>query len=1201
MRSEIISSLSNRLIKSFTYIRDAFSLHCSLCSGVLSHLHFFLFVFFLCVPSSLFPSFPHPYPFLLFTSSCILINSFHPFLSFTQYTTPTTIHLIPSPSPFSTLDLTSHTFTHTLFNPFATRTSHLPFATPHTAIQHSRYPVPSTTNKMSRSSPLVAPIIDEDFDLCISETNLPFPYSDHCSTGPPSLYEFDVAENYDEEDEEGGYFDGGLDEEEEEEEEGDVDEDDTLVETKEVLLEGDSDSDPALTFELHANGDTPKPDKGAPSSSRSRNAKQKQLNDLSDQLHFRLENIHNNNNKNKDTLQTPTASTPKTRPYYSRQSYSFDSNEGWHEEYEEDDAQKDEAQDSQTGLTGIIQTVTSSATSVAYAVGKHWSKKIYESLLASRDPKAYYTHLLSAATNYEQWAEAAAVLDRLQGKDKWKNDPRSPHYDYEMLQERLSQLSAARESGDLGLMIYLLRTSLSRNLGNVGRPQLYANTIIGTKRLIEEYNAEVIRQLNIICDTESDDFSMAAKLEFFTHTRQAFGRTALLLSGGATMGLMHIGVIKTLYYNQLLPRIISGSSCGSIIAGILCTRTDEEISEMFQFDKFNFTVFHTVEEKGDVLARLIHFLKNGALFDAQVLKAALKDNIGNVTFQEAYNRTRRILNITVSTSATFEMPRLLNYLTAPNVLIWSAVATSSAAPFIYNSAPLMAKDKNGDEVQWNPSRYHWIDGSVDNDLPMNKLSELFNVNHFIVCQVNPYIVPFLHNSLARSPTNRFLGWILYQARSEVQHRMNQLSILGVMPGLIQKVQAIMAQRYYGDITIVPDLGVDDYMNIVTNPTVEFLVNATLKGERATWPKISIIKNHCSIEHCLDDILYRLRLRRLEAYRPPATASKQTAGNCAFSQAPPPMPTTSSSATATMRSSASACFGTIGRSNSSPATPNAAVNLDRPAMTPMAPMPVNSSNRSASGLTPSTVSDDAPILGVETREKQPTGPQAKRRLSMEVPIPTATVQSKTGTRSGLSAQSHAPPPPLRRANSSSAPSHNAVRTSSNGAAAGSAGGNSTRHRNSISNVSEYSFQDNGEVAVKTSSFTAQRTASSSSTTANMPSPRIVFTPSMTAQSPMNEADTQFSQFSGLGLGQSATSSSSSSSVVSPTLLSTATMEAVNNPVPAMVQTHKSRASSKKSSSSSSASSTTSTTSTARSGTSRSRSKQARTFQMTSLEN
>ncbi|KAF9951061.1 hypothetical protein BGZ65_006214, partial [Modicella reniformis] len=317
-----------------------------------------------------------------------------------------------------------------------------------------------------------------------------------------------------------------------------------------------------------------------------------------------------------------------------------------------------------------------------------------------------------------------------------------------------------------------------------------------------------------------------------------------------------------------------------------------------------------------------------ALFDAQVLKAALKDNIGDVTFQEAYNRTRRILNITVSTSATFEMPRLLNYLTAPNVLIWSAVATSCAAPFVYNSAPLMAKDKNGDEVQWNPSRYHWIDGSVDGDLPMNKLSELFNVNHFIVCQVNPYVVPFLQNSLARSPTNRLLGWMLYQTRSELQHRMNQLSILGVMPELIHKVQAIVSQRYYGDITIVPDFGIDDYLKIVSNPTIQFLVDATLKGERATWPKISIIKNHCSIEHCLDDILYRLRLRRLEAYRADPQASLAHSKMSSENAPPPPARTVSSNVTV-LRSSASAYFGSLGRSSSSPASPtSSAIRMSR---------------------------------------------------------------------------------------------------------------------------------------------------------------------------------------------------------------------------------------------------------------------------------
>jgi len=35
------------------------------------------------------------------------------------------------------------------------------------------------------------------------------------------------------------------------------------------------------------------------------------------------------------------------------------------------------------------------------------------------------------------------------------------------------------------------------------------------------------------------------------------------------------------------------------------------------------------------------------------------------------------------------------------------------------------------------SSLKWYDGSVEKDLPMEQLSELFNINHFIVSQVNP--------------------------------------------------------------------------------------------------------------------------------------------------------------------------------------------------------------------------------------------------------------------------------------------------------------------------------------------------------------------------------------------------------------------------------------------------------------------------------
>lgn len=54
--------------------------------------------------------------------------------------------------------------------------------------------------------------------------------------------------------------------------------------------------------------------------------------------------------------------------------------------------------------------------------------------------------------------------------------------------------------------------------------------------------------------------------------------------------------------------------------------------------------------------------------DIKVLQECVRANVGDLTFEEAYNRTKRILNISVSSSRTLEVPELLNYLTAPNVV-----------------------------------------------------------------------------------------------------------------------------------------------------------------------------------------------------------------------------------------------------------------------------------------------------------------------------------------------------------------------------------------------------------------------------------------------------------------------------------------------------------------------------------------------------
>ena len=61
--------------------------------------------------------------------------------------------------------------------------------------------------------------------------------------------------------------------------------------------------------------------------------------------------------------------------------------------------------------------------------------------------------------------------------------------------------------------------------------------------------------------------------------------------------------------------------------------------------------------------------------------------------------TGRILNVAVTAADTKEPPRLLNYLTAPNCIIWSAVACSSAFPGLFQPQDLLAFDYKGRYVR----------------------------------------------------------------------------------------------------------------------------------------------------------------------------------------------------------------------------------------------------------------------------------------------------------------------------------------------------------------------------------------------------------------------------------------------------------------------------------------------------------------------
>ncbi|KAL3534527.1 hypothetical protein ACH5RR_002988 [Cinchona calisaya] len=103
----------------------------------------------------------------------------------------------------------------------------------------------------------------------------------------------------------------------------------------------------------------------------------------------------------------------------------------------------------------------------------------------------------------------------------------------------------------------------------------------------------------------------------------------------------------------------------------------------------------------------------------------------------------------------------------------------------------MAKDRSGEIVPYHPpfhlgpeessgtSTRRWRDGSLEIDLPMMQLKELFNVYHFIVSQANPHIASLLRiKDLVRAYGGNFAAKLAHLVEMEVKHRCNQILELG---------------------------------------------------------------------------------------------------------------------------------------------------------------------------------------------------------------------------------------------------------------------------------------------------------------------------------------------------------------------------------------------------------------------------------------
>lgn len=459
---------------------------------------------------------------------------------------------------------------------------------------------------------------------------------------------------------------------------------------------------------------------------------------------------------------------------------------------------------------------------------------------------------LARASRIDEFRHAAEELERESGASAWRDRDESSVYDARLLLEHVNELARLRERGDVARLAPMLEEALYRHQGELADARLYDVSMLGTKRLVERFWDEIEACIELLSSPDRTGLDPAVTLERFQRHSHVFGRSALLLSGGASLGFFHLGVVKALLEEGLLPRVLSGASMGALVACGVASRTDDELHRLFA----DLSVLRT-----DAIELLSpsEMLRTKSVFNPGRLRDVVRHNNGDLTFAQSFERTGRIVNVSVSPTRERQKPRILCYLNAPDVTLVSAAVASSAVPGAFPPAVLSQRGADGVERPYMGTET-WIDGTFKGDVPARRLGRLLNVNHFIVSQVNPHVAP-----VRRLVRRR--GVVPFLADAAVTSlRVRAANDLGLVRRVlaptplykpIDLAHSLVDQSYGGDIDIHPRVRPLALARTFSNITARELEDHVLEGQRSTWPLLARLRDQTRVERALDAAIERL--------------------------------------------------------------------------------------------------------------------------------------------------------------------------------------------------------------------------------------------------------------------------------------------------------------------------------------------------------
>jgi predicted acylesterase/phospholipase RssA len=502
------------------------------------------------------------------------------------------------------------------------------------------------------------------------------------------------------------------------------------------------------------------------------------------------------------------------------------------------------------------------------------------------------------AETYEEWLSSAQQLDALQGRVSGNLDG----YNWAFLARTTYDLEQSVISHDYEGMFEALKVCTRNNVGGIMNEELYSHTHSAEPpQKIQKFVEAIVSTTDIFVDIGKDAalFKLGKQwktrvAKMFKLAQAQYGETGLCLSGGAGFCFYSYGVVRALLDSNMLPDIISGSSGGSVVAALVCTHTNEELNEILT-DEGMYDICRPFDEGWKTMIQ--RFIKDGSFLDPERMLAKLMDQHtrGDTTFAEAYARTGRSLNISVTVSGRGGGdPLLLNRINTPDVVIASAVLASCALPMLLKPISLLHKDPLTGDISAMNDADKYVDGSFEQDLPLQALRSNFNTKWFIVSQTEPHIVPFLFYPTGecgapvrwRNYSGGYRGGFFLSAgeifmKNHILFMYKFMKDLDIVPHFFgEDFGNLMIQEQMGNITLSAPLYISNYLKLFKNPTRAECCQYLLDGKKLVWQKYPMIRNrhavHSAVKSCVEALTGKRRGRHRPMSLSPIHTSHQRA-------------------------------------------------------------------------------------------------------------------------------------------------------------------------------------------------------------------------------------------------------------------------------------------------------------------------------------